>query len=65
MLHHKVIIIDETVVVTGSLNFSNNAADSNDENVLILADAGIAGLYLEEFERRWAEARPFLPNVDC
>ena len=66
MLHHKVIVIDETVVVTGSLNFSNNAADSNDENVLILADAGIAGLYLEEFERRWAEARPFLPaEADC
>jgi len=58
MLHHKVIIIDETVVVTGSLNFSDNAANSNDENVLILADAGIAGLYLEEFDRRWAEASP-------
>ena len=66
MLHHKVIVIDETVVVTGSLNFSNNAADSNDENVLILADAGIAGLYLEEFERRWAEARPVAAGeLDC
>ena len=64
MLHHKVIIIDETVVVTGSLNFSNNAADRNDENVLMLADAGIARLYLEEFERRWAEARP-RPDFDC
>ncbi|MEZ4540790.1 MAG: phospholipase D-like domain-containing protein [Chloroflexota bacterium] len=63
MLHHKVVIIDDTVVVTGSLNFSDNAADSNDENFLILADAGIAKLYLEEFERRWAEARP--PTVDC
>ncbi len=64
MLHHKVIIIDEAVVITGSLNFSNNAANSNDENVLMLADAGIAGLYLEEFERRWAEARP-RPVFDC
>lgn len=66
MFHHKVIIIDETVVVTGSLNFSDNAAGSNDENILILADAGIAGLYLEEFERRWAEARELMPgDVDC
>jgi phosphatidylserine/phosphatidylglycerophosphate/cardiolipin synthase-like enzyme len=66
MLHHKVIIIDDTVVVTGSLNFTNNAADSNDENVLVLADAGIARLYLEEFERRWAEARePDLADVNC
>jgi phosphatidylserine/phosphatidylglycerophosphate/cardiolipin synthase-like enzyme len=64
MLHHKVIIIDETVVVTGSLNFSDNAADSNDENVLILADAGIAELYLEEFGRRWAEGRAPV-GADC
>jgi phosphatidylserine/phosphatidylglycerophosphate/cardiolipin synthase-like enzyme len=64
MLHHKVIVIDEMVVVTGSLNFSNNAADSNDENILILADAGVARLYLEEFARRWAEGR--VPaGVEC
>jgi phosphatidylserine/phosphatidylglycerophosphate/cardiolipin synthase-like enzyme len=66
MFHHKVIIIDDTVVATGSLNFSNNAADSNDENVLVLADAGIAGLYLEEFARRWDEARELSSaDVDC
>lgn len=66
MFHHKVIIIDETVVVTGSLNFSDNAAGSNDENYLMLADAGIAGLYLEEFDRRWAETRPLsATEIDC
>lgn len=63
MLHHKVLILDETIVVTGSLNFSDNAADGNDENILMLADADIARLYLEEFERRWAEAHA--PDVDC
>lgn len=66
MFHHKVLIVDETVVVTGSLNFSNNAADSNDENILMLADAGIAGLYLEEFDRRWAETRPVnAADLEC
>ena len=66
MFHHKVIIIDDNVVVTGSLNFSDNAAGSNDENFLILADREIAGLYLEEFERRWAETRPLsAADIDC
>jgi phosphatidylserine/phosphatidylglycerophosphate/cardiolipin synthase-like enzyme len=66
MLHHKVMIIDEKVVVTGSLNFSDNAADRNDENILILADAGIARLYMEEFARRWAEGRqPDPASIDC
>jgi len=63
MLHHKVLIIDETIVVTGSLNFSANAADGNDENIIMLADADVARLYLEEFERRWAEAHA--PDVSC
>lgn len=54
--HHKVFVIDEQIVITGSLNFSDNANDSNDENVLILANAEIAAQYLAEFERRWAEA---------
>ncbi len=55
--HHKVIVIDEQIVVTGSLNFSENADNSNDENVVIIADPTIAKLFLEEFDRRWAEAR--------
>ncbi len=55
--HHKVIVIDEQIVVTGSLNFSENADNSNDENVVIIADPTIAKLFLEEFDRRWAEAK--------
>ncbi len=55
-LHHKVVIVDERIVITGSLNFSDNANDSNDENVIIVDNAEIAALYLEEFERVWAIA---------
>ena len=52
-LHHKVIVIDERIVVTGSMNYSTNAEDSNDENVLIIDNAEIARLYIQEFERVW------------
>lgn len=51
ILHHKVFIIDEATVITGSFNFSNNAVDSNDENVLIIRDSDIAALYIDEFLR--------------
>lgn len=54
--HHKVIVIDGEIVITGSLNFSENADDSNDENVVIVTNKDIAALYLQEFERRWNEA---------
>ena len=56
--HHKVIVIDESILITGSLNFSDNANDSNDENTLVITDPEIASLYLQEFERRWEEAAP-------
>jgi phosphatidylserine/phosphatidylglycerophosphate/cardiolipin synthase-like enzyme len=55
-MHHKVFIIDEQIVVTGSFNFSNNAARSNDENMLIIHDATIARQYLEEFNRVYSQA---------
>jgi phosphatidylserine/phosphatidylglycerophosphate/cardiolipin synthase-like enzyme len=52
-LHHKVIIIDERIVITGSLNFTDNADESNNENVIIIDNADIAKLYTQEFQRVW------------
>lgn len=64
--HHKVFIIDDEIVITGSLNFSNNADDRNDENVFIVANTDIAALYLAEFERRWPEGRdPDPADMNC
>jgi len=64
--HHKVIIIDDFVVITGSMNFSDNAAGSNDENVIAIADPAIGQLYLEEFDRRWAESTaPDASKMGC
>jgi phosphatidylserine/phosphatidylglycerophosphate/cardiolipin synthase-like enzyme len=48
-MHHKVIIIDENTVITGSYNFSANANTKNDENVIILHNKNISKQYLEEF----------------
>lgn len=55
-LHSKVFIIDQSIVVMGSYNFSNNAEDSNDENVLIIHNADIAAAYFAEWQRVWATA---------
>ncbi|GMV95400.1 MAG: hypothetical protein AMXMBFR82_51780 [Candidatus Hydrogenedentota bacterium] len=49
-MHNKVIIIDTETVITGSYNFSNNAEDSNDENVLIIHSPAIAERYTRRFE---------------
>ncbi len=59
-MHHKVFVIDDKIVVTGSYNFSNNSETSNDENMLFLNNSDIAGTYQEEFARVWGES--YLPN---
>lgn len=57
-LHHKVFIVDERIVITGSYNFSRNAQENNDENVLIIHNADLAAAYLAEWERVWDQAGP-------
>ncbi|MBK9209249.1 MAG: hypothetical protein IPL71_13460 [Anaerolineales bacterium] len=62
-LHDKIIIIDNSIVVTGSLNYSTNADEANDENIVILDNAEIASLYLQEFEKLWGQARDVEPGT--
>jgi phosphatidylserine/phosphatidylglycerophosphate/cardiolipin synthase-like enzyme len=51
LMHHKVIIIDRSIVITGSYNFTASAESRNDENLVIFFSPEIAELYLAEFER--------------
>lgn len=57
-MHHKVLIIDERIVVTGSYNFSKNAEERNDENLLVIYDPQIAAQYMQEFQRIFTSASP-------
>lgn len=61
-LHHKVIIIDNRIVITGSFNFSDSANTRNNENVFIIDNAEIAKQYLNEFQRVWEIASDLDPD---
>jgi phosphatidylserine/phosphatidylglycerophosphate/cardiolipin synthase-like enzyme len=56
LMHHKVIIIDRRIVITGSYNFTASAEDSNDENLVILFDPFIADWFFAEFDRVFSAA---------
>ncbi len=56
-LHHKVIIIDDRTVITGSLNFGDSASRNNSENILIVENAEIAKALPGRVPAR-VEARP-------
>ncbi|MBM3126144.1 MAG: DUF1669 domain-containing protein, partial [Chloroflexi bacterium] len=53
-MHHKLMIIDEAIVIVGSYNFTNSAETRNDENLLVIYDEPIARRFMEEFERVYA-----------
>ncbi len=55
-MHHKVLIIDRSIVITGSYNFSNSAEERNDENLMILYSEELARKFGSEFERLLAAA---------
>ena len=57
LMHHKLFIIDGTVTAFGSFNFSDNAANDNDENLVIVTDAAFARAFTAEVERVLAVAR--------
>jgi phosphatidylserine/phosphatidylglycerophosphate/cardiolipin synthase-like enzyme len=61
LLHHKYMIIDEGTasdpfVITGSMNWSANGEDTNDENTLIIHNAAIANQFYQEFAARYYAA---------
>jgi phosphatidylserine/phosphatidylglycerophosphate/cardiolipin synthase-like enzyme len=51
MADDKVILIDEETVMTGSINFSKGALESNGGNLLILHHKFIAKKYLENWKQ--------------
>jgi len=52
--HNKVMVIDRTIVITGSFNFTNSAATRNAENFLILKSADLAEQYSLQWQHHWA-----------
>lgn len=57
-LHHKVVIIDEEVVCTGSFNFTEGADKSNDENMLIIRSEPIGAAFTREFRALFSITDP-------
>lgn len=57
--HDKYIVVDSRHVQTGSFNYSNAAAKSNSENVLVVwNNRDIAASYNKHWQSRWAAGKP-------
>ncbi len=55
-MHHKVFIIDNETVITGSFNPTAGGNSRNDENIMIIHSSEIAKLYEQEFLKVYQSA---------
>jgi phosphatidylserine/phosphatidylglycerophosphate/cardiolipin synthase-like enzyme len=56
-MHHKLMVIDDRIVITGSYNFTSRAENDNDENLVIIDDPVLAQQYIAEFDRVYQQAQ--------
>ena len=52
-MHDKLAIIDGHIVITGSFNWTQDANQNNDENLLVLDNPSLATRYEQEFQVVW------------
>jgi hypothetical protein len=53
-MHNKYAIIDESVIITGSFNWTTQAINNNQENLFFYEDKEIAQQYVKEFNKLWS-----------
>ncbi|XP_029357819.1 mitochondrial cardiolipin hydrolase [Echeneis naucrates] len=57
-MHHKFAVVDHRLLITGSLNWTLTAVQSNMENVLITEEPELVQPFIKEFHRLWECSDP-------
>ena len=70
-MHNKMAILDNSVVITGSFNWTSQAVNKNQDNILFIEDKNIAQQYTDYYNKIWEsfdtiitqeEAKKYLEN---
>lgn len=71
LMHHKFLVVDGAVVVTGSANFTlsdvhgdvmESASRGNANNLLVVSDRPLAQAFIEEFNLMWGDGPDGRPD---
>jgi phosphatidylserine/phosphatidylglycerophosphate/cardiolipin synthase-like enzyme len=54
-MHHKFAIFDNKTLLTGSYNWTRSAADSNEENLVVLNDKSLIQCFQRQFDELWEQ----------
>lgn len=50
-MHDKVMVVDGKMVLTGSYNWSSQAENENNEDLVVTTSDNVAGIYESEFQK--------------
>ena len=59
-MHHKFMIVDKKIVLTGSYNWTRSAALYNQENIISSDDEFVVEKFVSEFEKLWLSCEEFI-----
>jgi len=57
-MHHKFAIIDNTILINGSYNWTVSAAEKNQENIIVTDNRDFVKAFLKEFDKLWDKFVP-------
>ena len=53
LVHNKFVVIDNSITITGSFNWTKRAVNDNEENVVILYGEPSSSIFTTQFETLW------------
>ena len=62
-MHLKIMISDETLITTGSYNFTYPAESKNDEVLVMIRDKDLARRWTKQFNRMWNDQKQYTPYL--
>ena len=57
-MHHKYAVVDGSVLLTGSYNWTRSAFRVNEENIVVTDDPRLVRAFSKAFEELWEALRP-------
>lgn len=49
--HNKIVLVDDSLVLTGSFNFTDNAEEHNQENLLVIDNVNLFAQFLRNWDK--------------
>jgi len=64
LMHHKFLIVDNRLLITGSFNWTRQAIVGNNENLIVTTHPKLIPVYRSEFEKLWTMFDPMKTSIE-